>query len=429
MHSLDTGKKIGAGLIAAALAGLLALLFFGLFGSSKEAFASPTMTTYSFKFAKKSYPKSGLVYQIGSETWVKWHPVPGRANLWRSYATKTLPCVEITAFQANAIADLVPGPRVTLKGQAYPIARFKLSQLYLGTIDLSKMSSLALDQDVENSYSKHGKWFADGQQLRSGPVKLVFHADLNLADDLVIASARQDSLIDRIKVGNATFALNKRMREAGEDCCKVCAQARAFSLDQVRQVFYIHDWMDRYIYYDFPLFQNPSLVRQESLYETMVEHRGVCDDYADTFEVFMCALQIPEQKIVNTRINHSWNLVELRNTWYQIDVTWDDAIFGWDGNSQDTPGYDSGQNAYGVWTPQYTDFLMSDATSIAVGHDYTATERAAYPELCPTDFAQAYPEYFQNASTQAEDMTDLAYFDTANPGATFFRSWIRALGL
>ena len=61
-----------------------------------------------------------------------------------------------------------------------------------------------------------------------------------------------------------------------------------------------------------------------SPYELLKKGRGVCQAYSLAFMAVMDKLGIRSDSIISKEMNHIWNLVEVNNKWYHIDVTWDD---------------------------------------------------------------------------------------------------------
>ena len=73
---------------------------------------------------------------------------------------------------------------------------------------------------------------------------------------------------------------------------------------------------------------------------TLLNGMAVCSGYASTFRLFMLLADIPCEYV--TSETHAWNLVQIENEWYHIDVTWDDPV-------PDVPG-----------KVLYTHFMMTD---------------------------------------------------------------------
>lgn len=98
---------------------------------------------------------------------------------------------------------------------------------------------------------------------------------------------------------------------------------------KVEQVRKVHDWLVLNTKYDTRVYSNTSI--PEESYEAVgliLNHTAVCSGYAEAFQIFMALLDINCKVVTGTAdgVNHAWNMVQLDNDWYQIDVTWDDPL-------------------------------------------------------------------------------------------------------
>ena len=91
----------------------------------------------------------------------------------------------------------------------------------------------------------------------------------------------------------------------------------------------VHDYLIESIAYDTSISQ-PSIY---DIYGALVRKECVCEGYARAFKYLMDELEIPCVIIIGTATNtqgetesHAWNYVQLGNSWYAIDTTWDDPI-------------------------------------------------------------------------------------------------------
>lgn len=64
-------------------------------------------------------------------------------------------------------------------------------------------------------------------------------------------------------------------------------------------------------------------------YNLLVEGKSICGGYSDIMAIYLNYLDIQNYRI--TSENHIWNLVNLDNVWYHLDMTWDDPLAS-DGN-------------------------------------------------------------------------------------------------
>ncbi len=62
-------------------------------------------------------------------------------------------------------------------------------------------------------------------------------------------------------------------------------------------------------------------------YAFFEEGTGVCQAYTLAFMAIMDELDIKCDSVVSKEMNHMWNLVQLNEKWYHIDVTWNDPYF------------------------------------------------------------------------------------------------------
>lgn len=57
-------------------------------------------------------------------------------------------------------------------------------------------------------------------------------------------------------------------------------------------------------------------------YGAITTKKSICGGYTDAFAIAMDILNIPNFKVSSKE--HIWNAIYYNNTWYHIDVTWDD---------------------------------------------------------------------------------------------------------
>ena len=57
-----------------------------------------------------------------------------------------------------------------------------------------------------------------------------------------------------------------------------------------------------------------------------VKNTGVCQAYAQAFDMLMSFFDVPCVYVISSGMNHGWNLVNIEGSWYHMDATWDDPI-------------------------------------------------------------------------------------------------------
>lgn len=91
------------------------------------------------------------------------------------------------------------------------------------------------------------------------------------------------------------------------------------------QLKVIHDYIIDNSIYDSNRTDNGVIeYKSDIAYGPLIEGYGICGGYSDAFELFLEELNIKSYKI--SSISHVWNAVNLYDTWYHIDLTWDDPV-------------------------------------------------------------------------------------------------------
>lgn len=91
----------------------------------------------------------------------------------------------------------------------------------------------------------------------------------------------------------------------------------------------IHDYIVTNTTYDvnkLGVFQDYN-ENSDNPYGTLVNGKAICWGYTSTFKMFMDMLEIPNIVVFaqdSDNDDHAWNMVQLDNEWYYVDVTWDD---------------------------------------------------------------------------------------------------------
>ena len=97
----------------------------------------------------------------------------------------------------------------------------------------------------------------------------------------------------------------------------------------------IHDWLQSHVsYYNDYSIPNPdpyNPVRFRSAFGAIEDGSANCAGYADAFYLLsaLAGFNVSKQKAYIPEDNewHIFNTIKLNNTWYGVDVTWDDDVF------------------------------------------------------------------------------------------------------
>lgn len=96
-----------------------------------------------------------------------------------------------------------------------------------------------------------------------------------------------------------------------------------------QNILYLHDYLVDNIKYD----STYKKIGSYSIYGALIGKECVCEGYAKTFKYLAnCAgyecemMQGIATNGSGDSENHAWNCIKINDTWYEIDVTWDDPI-------------------------------------------------------------------------------------------------------
>ncbi len=110
-----------------------------------------------------------------------------------------------------------------------------------------------------------------------------------------------------------------------------------------------------------------------SAYSVLVEGRGICEAYADAFNILSRKFNLQSITVSgsvqtnNSSSSHAWNLVKIEDDWYHVDITWNDPTPDEEGRAYH--GYlllsdaamkgvrGSGDNIHVNWTAPWLDFI------------------------------------------------------------------------
>lgn len=114
-----------------------------------------------------------------------------------------------------------------------------------------------------------------------------------------------------------SFQSSQRQFEQAAEA--VLSGARALESDLAKER-YVHDALMQITSYNVQAGMN------QSAYSALVNGESVCAGYAKAFQYIMQQLGIPCYYCTGTAgEDHAWNIVKLGNTYYNVDVTWDDT--------------------------------------------------------------------------------------------------------
>ncbi len=92
--------------------------------------------------------------------------------------------------------------------------------------------------------------------------------------------------------------------------------------DNIRR---IHDYIINHSIYDSNRSDHQIInYKSDIAYGPLIEGYGLCGGYTDAMELFLEKLGVKSYKVSSS--NHVWNAIYLNQSWYHIDLTWDDPV-------------------------------------------------------------------------------------------------------
>ena len=131
------------------------------------------------------------------------------------------------------------------------------------------------------------------------------------------------SIVNAYKTGS-TKLLTPKQLELYNKYCEILSQYTSKSASAWDNELAIHDYLVSNVKYELG---DDAIY---NAYDTLINGTAVCNGYAECFKTFMDMLGIECVAISGSASGelHIWNLVNLEDAWYQVDVTWDDPING-----------------------------------------------------------------------------------------------------
>ena len=130
-------------------------------------------------------------------------------------------------------------------------------------------------------------------------------------------------------------AFNARVEE-------ILDETIARGMSQVEMALSLHDYLVLHCAYDWYVANGEDAPSYNvyTAYGALVEGNAVCQGYAMAYNLLLNKVGIKTDYVTSVIPNqgsHGWSLVKIEDTWYHVDVTWDDPMpFN---TGHDLPGY------------------------------------------------------------------------------------------
>lgn len=104
-------------------------------------------------------------------------------------------------------------------------------------------------------------------------------------------------------------------------------------MDELQTVLVLHDYLAVRVAYDAENLRRETVPEASfTAYGALVLGAAVCQGYSQAYRLLLDRCGIPNAYVSSDGMNHGWTQVKLGDSWYHVDVTWDDP-------TPDTPGH------------------------------------------------------------------------------------------
>ena len=120
------------------------------------------------------------------------------------------------------------------------------------------------------------------------------------------------------------------------------------SMTDLEKALYFHDYLIKICAYDndnYLLNTVPPV--SHSAYGCLVLNTSVCDGYSLAYSYLLSKVGIESRLIIGP--GHAWNAIKLNDSYYFVDLTYDDAVFSYS-NAKDSDCYDFIRHSYFLLT-------------------------------------------------------------------------------
>ena len=97
--------------------------------------------------------------------------------------------------------------------------------------------------------------------------------------------------------------------------------------DELEKEYIIHDYIIKNATYDKENYDKNTIPNESyTAYGALVNGVAVCEGYAKAAVLLFNKANIESGIITSSAMNHAWNYVKINNTYYHLDLTWDDPV-------------------------------------------------------------------------------------------------------
>ncbi|MCR5636599.1 MAG: hypothetical protein K6F76_05420 [Clostridiales bacterium] len=139
-----------------------------------------------------------------------------------------------------------------------------------------------------------------------------------------------EAISDAYKSGDSS-KLDKKQKETLKMASEVLSEIITDKMSDFEKETAVYDWMTSSLQNDTGMLVVVPATQQdcENPYGVLKYHNAVCVGYATTFRLFMQMLDLDCMVVHNNDLYHSWDLVNIDDNWYHVDIYSDAGMGGY----------------------------------------------------------------------------------------------------
>ena len=128
-----------------------------------------------------------------------------------------------------------------------------------------------------------------------------------------------------VKYNNTYEEAKPLIEEFNAKADEIISEVITDDMTELQKALKLHDYLVLNTVYDTK-GELEDLNGGASAYDILVCGNGICQGYAQAYNVLLERAGMDSLMVVSYPMKHAWNLVSVDDEWYHVDVTWDDPV-------------------------------------------------------------------------------------------------------
>ncbi len=199
----------------------------------------------------------------------------------------------------------------------------KLKNIILVLLAVLLVGNTAVSVYAINALHNVEQGYEDGPETHASSEN-----DVTIAGGYVIRSTER---ISNAYLDGKVNRLNEKDSETLQMATDILNEIISDDMSDYEKEVAVYEWMIHNLSFDEGSLSVVPDTQEDcdNPYGVLKYHNAVCVGYATTFRLFMQMLEIPCIVVHNSDLYHSWDLVQLDDEWYHVDIFSDENTSGY----------------------------------------------------------------------------------------------------